>query len=47
MKWLSRKLAIVVMGGLVLIIRPEIALYATILGCVGIIAFAYVDGKKK
>jgi len=46
MKWLSRKLAIAVVAGVVIIVRPEVALYATILGGVYIIAQALVDMRK-
>ena len=44
-KWLSRKLVMVIVAGVVLVIRPEVALYATILGCVYVAAQAWVDRK--
>lgn len=44
-KWLSRKLVMVIVAGAVLVIRPEVALYATILGCVYVAAQAWVDRK--
>lgn len=46
LKFVSRKLVVAVVAGAVLVIRPEIALYATILGCVYIAAQAWVDKKK-
>lgn len=46
MKWLSRKLVVALVAGAVLIVRPEIALYATILGVAYIGAQAWVDRKK-
>jgi len=45
-KFLSRKLLVAVVAGIVVIVRPEVALYATIIACAHIGAQAWVDRKK-
>ena len=46
-KFLSRKLIVVIAAAVVVIIHPSIALYATILGSVYLLAQAAVDVVKK
>lgn len=48
-KLLSRKLAVLLGAGAIVIIRPEVSLYATVLGCAYLACQAAVDifGKGK
>lgn len=48
-KWFSRKMVMVLAAGAVVILRPEVALYATILGGIYLVSQAVVDafGKGK
>jgi hypothetical protein len=41
--WFSKKLAVIIVAGIVVISRPEIALYATVLGSVYIISQSAID----
>ena len=45
-KWISRKLGLTIAAGVVILARPEVALYATILGCVAVAVFGAVDLVK-
>jgi hypothetical protein len=47
MKWLSRKLIVAIVTGIVLIVRPEIAPQITIVACVYLVVQGAVDIFKK
>jgi hypothetical protein len=45
-KWLSRKLAVVIVAGAVIIIHPEIAYPAALVAIAYILGQAWIEGRK-